>query len=43
VRDDLRQVVVDRFGDPDGVLVVGRHSLLIRRNNTTGELAFHRY
>jgi SRSO17 transposase len=26
-------------GDPDGG---GRHSLLIRRNNTTGELAFYR-
>jgi SRSO17 transposase len=22
VRDDLRQVIVDRFGDPDAVLVV---------------------
>ena len=39
VRDDVRQVVVDRLGDPDGVLVVdetgdlkkGRHTVCVQR------------
>ena len=42
VRDDLRQVVVDRFGDPDGVLVVdetgdvkkGVHTVGVQRQYT---------
>ena len=42
VRDDVRQVVVDRFGDPDGVLVVdetgdlktGVHTVGVQRQYT---------
>jgi SRSO17 transposase len=42
VRDDLRQVVVDRFGDPDAVLIVaetgdvkkGMHSVGVQRQYT---------
>ena len=42
VRDDVRQVVADRFGDPDGILVVdetgdlkkGVHSVGVQRRYT---------
>jgi SRSO17 transposase len=50
VRDDVRAYVVEHLGDPDAVLVidetgdlkVAKHWLLVRRNRTTGELAFYR-
>jgi SRSO17 transposase len=36
VRDDLRQVIVDRFGDPDGVLVVDETGDLKKGDRTVG-------
>jgi hypothetical protein len=36
VRDDVRQVVVDRLGDPDGVLVVDETGDLKKGTHTVG-------
>lgn len=36
VRDDLRQVIIDRFGDPDGVLVVDETGDLKKGVHTVG-------